>query len=654
MGCDNLNTYSFGNAEYLGNSTNNYHLLLKATSTEISNVNINTNCKIIYSSAFKDCVNLSSVEVPESVTQINSNCFENCSNLTEFEFPSSIKTVEPETFLNSGIITLTIPESVIELKEKALSGLNSLQTLTIPFVGLSQNPGIKQQKFFGAPFGYENYNEYETYDVDYTIQTSYEYQSETMSSPRVYQVMYFIPETIRNVFVTNQVEIKDEVFNSCDFLTSINFSNITTTIGNKVFYDCVNLTTLGLTNNIISFGEYAFENCSKITAIEYPSSMTTVPKGLFKNSGLTSFDFSKITAIEDEAFNGCLSLQDFELTTKLTTIGNEVFAYCESLTEIHIPSSVISLGKGVFFACTNLHTSTLPNNFTVLPERIYSGTKISTFTFGSKIIEIGGLALSGTQITEINLPQNLQKIDYSAFQFTNITSVEIPNTVTYIGSEAFSNCKLITSIRIPNSVTYVGDSAFSNCVNLVSVYIPGSVTYLGKNCLYNCSKIEYLTLPFLGTANKQEENAVFGSLFGHTTIKNSDMPVDGAVMQYTYTDYRGNFCSNWYYIPGTIKSLVVINGQDLPSAFKNYTITCAYNSVFEKTVIINEETMKYSAKFYNIFFDGTQEEWQAIENIELLESRNIYYYLEDSTGVTEGNYWRYVDGVPTIWNFETV
>ena len=42
------------------------------------------------------------------------------------------------------------------------------------------------------------------------------------------------------------------------------------------------------------------------------------------------------------------------------------------------------------------------------------------------------------------------------------------------------------------------------------------------------------------------------------------------------------------------------------------------------------------------------------ENIELLESRNIYYYLEDSTGITEGNYWRYVDGVPTIWTFETV
>ena len=91
-----------------------------------------------------------------------------------------------------------------------------------------------------------------------------------------------------------RTKIKEEVFNNCDFLTSVNLSNNTTYIGKKAFQNCLGLSTLTLGNNITYFGEYAFENCSKLTTINYPNSLTTVAKGLFKNTGLTSFDFSNI------------------------------------------------------------------------------------------------------------------------------------------------------------------------------------------------------------------------------------------------------------------------------------------------------------------------------------------------------------------------
>ena len=53
------------------------------------------------------------------------------------------------------------------------------------------------------------------------------------------------------------------------------------------------------------------------------------------------------------------------------------------------------------------------------------------------------------------------------------------------------------------------------------------------------------------------------------------------------------------------------------------------------------------------------EEWSAINigpNNTPLTSANVYYYsdnLTDEQKADGNNYWRYVDGVPTVWTKET-
>ena len=53
----------------------------------------------------------------------------------------------------------------------------------------------------------------------------------------------------------------------------------------------------------------------------------------------------------------------------------------------------------------------------------------------------------------------------------------------------------------------------------------------------------------------------------------------------------------------------------------------------------------------NIYYTGTKEDWGKIEIMEyniFLRNATIYYYSE-SEPTTDGNYWHYVDGVPTAW-----
>ena len=80
-------------------------------------------------------------------------------------------------------------------------------------------------------------------------------------------------------------------------------------------------------------------------------------------------------------------------------------------------------------------------------------------------------------------------------------SVSIPDTVTFIGNNAFSNCKNIKSIIIPNSVTVIGEDAFLKCESLKNVIIPNKLTKMLKDrwkqgAFHGCSGLEEVTWEF--------------------------------------------------------------------------------------------------------------------------------------------------------------
>ena len=53
----------------------------------------------------------------------------------------------------------------------------------------------------------------------------------------------------------------------------------------------------------------------------------------------------------------------------------------------------------------------------------------------------------------------------------------------------------------------------------------------------------------------------------------------------------------------------------------------------------------------SFFYCGNAEEWNAIEkndSTDIISAATIYYYSETQPA-TSGNYWHYVDGIPTPW-----
>lgn len=83
----------------------------------------------------------------------------------------------------------------------------------------------------------------------------------------------------------------------------------------------------------------------------------------------------------------------------------------------------------------------------------------------------------------------------SFFFATQIKNVYIPESVTRICDEAFYNCSSLTSIIIPNSVKSIGSAAFYGCTSLASVMIGNNVTSIESSAFYGCTSITSISIP---------------------------------------------------------------------------------------------------------------------------------------------------------------
>ena len=136
----------------------------------------------------------------------------------------------------------------------------------------------------------------------------------------------------------------------------------------------------------------------------------------------------------------------------------------------------------------------------------------------------------------------------------------------------------------------------------------------------------------------------------------------------------GMFCFAWdtalesIVIPGSIKTIEQGMFRDC-SALKSVTlsegITRLDSTPFMwctslKSIVIPHSVNKlgiqslYEAFFDEIFYKGTEEEWNNIESHSEPkytwnhEEATLYFYSE-SAPIEAGNYWHYVDDVPTVW-----
>ena len=183
-----------------------------------------------------------------------------------------------------------------------------------------------------------------------------------------------------------------------------------------------------------------------------------------------------VKVIGNRTFERCDSLTSINISNSVTNIGDKAFTECKSLTNINIPNSVTNIGNGAFSWCDSLSKIIIPRsvvNMNGNPFRAWNGdlhNESKAFIYENQVLF------------------NKDKTTLIAYRSKEKNYI-IPNSVTYIGNDAFFDCKSLTSINIPNSVTNIGDRAFYNCKSLTSINIPNSVTTIESGAFGGCNNI---------------------------------------------------------------------------------------------------------------------------------------------------------------------
>ena len=348
--------------------------------------------------AFIDCTELTSVTIPDSVTDIRWRAFYNCVSLK----------------------SVTIPKSVTYIDNYAFGYYDD-----------SDSFGTK--KIDGFKINYVK----NTHGHMYALKNGFTDEACLLT----------------NELDDGTLEITKYVGNSatCVIPSEIDGKKVTQ-IGYNAFSSRTELTSITIPDGVTIIGNSAFSDCTSLETVTIPNS---------------------VTQIYTRAFYNCTSLKEVTIPASVTDIGDEAFGYYydrDSWKEKKVDGFKINYVNN-----TRGHWYAIKNGFTdgdcFVVNELDDGTAEITGYAGNSATCVIPDEIHGKKVT---------RIGDSAFKDrTELTSVTIPDGVKYIFDRAFSNCTSLETVTIPNSVTDIYSRAFYNCTSLKEVTIPASVTDIG-------------------------------------------------------------------------------------------------------------------------------------------------------------------------------
>lgn len=463
--------YIFGAERYVRNGS--------CVPASLTSVTLRGNYTEIPESAFYNCTNIKSVELPKTIARIGNNAFYDCVGLERLPLTPSLveigdfaftncKSVELATLPNGiktigehalrgcdNLVELVVPDSIESFGRNCLTECRSLKSLTVPFIGKSG----EESNFIGHLFGAEK-------------------PDGNKDS---------LPESLESVIITpHYTEIPERAFFGCRALKSVKIPDDVTKIGEHAFAGCSSLSEASLPEAIVTVEESAFSGCRSITNMNFPESLKTV---------------------KERAFAGCSSLASVTLPDGIERVGASAFADTSALAEMTLPFVGERRNERTFIGHIFGAPSASQNGF-------YIPSSLKKIVLTPACTELATEAFFGcSSLASVEIPRTVTKLENSTFSgCRSLATLPVNDVTTSIGNSCFEGCASLVSIFFPASLKKIGDSAFKNCTAIETVEIPDTIETVGKNAFGGCTSLRSMKLAFIGGA--RDENTHLGYLFG--------------------------------------------------------------------------------------------------------------------------------------------
>ena len=510
--------------------------------------------------AFKSCISLGNLSIPETVNDIGRYAFYGCSQMDKMILPETLNHIGRYAFSKTKSIKIYFMAAVLpsDLEDKWDDGIGAY------YVGLNKIHENDEWVYAVTNDGTASVIKYKGNAENIVLDNIDGYAVSSIGSETFKDntslTEITLPDTLTGIYKS--------AFAGTTALGSVTIPDGVAVIDSGAF-DGSGITeiTFGENSKLKTIGSNAFANTSRLEKVSIPSGVTEIREKTFYNSGVKTvavsdsvnyigrlaFAGSKIGAI-DIPLNvteiGYSAFKDAESLAKITFADNgksmlvrdEAF-YNTAIDQIDIPANINYVGSLCFAKCKNLTAITVAEknqNYASVDGVFYNKArtkliscpagKTGSYTVSDAVISFASGAFEGSQLSEIIIPNEskLMTIGLRTFyKCDNLTHITIPDNVQSIEYYAFAYCENLEQVDVNASSQLGGiySGAFYNCAKLTGITIPDSVKEISDYAFYGCSALTNIIL-----SENSKLQGVYDHAFEYAGIENFDMPAEMTVL----------------------------------------------------------------------------------------------------------------------------
>ena len=486
----------------------------------LEEINLPNGLETIGAEAFIGCSSVETLTIPDSVTEIgddafallkamtavnvgsgleviSTNAFRGCESLKTVKFSdeSSVKTIETLAFTETGLETITLPEGLETIEDKAFETSALLAAVDLP-----ESLCVMGNKVF---------NETAIYDVQ--IEEGFVYVDKwlTQVNTGVKQLLTYLGkesgDPYYHLFQEGTVGIAAKTFMDSKSLIYIELPASVKYVGDYAFAGIDTLRRFyGNKGGLISIGEGAFSE-STVNQVELANGLETIGSYAFyktkivnKTSG--SIIPETVTSIGTYAFNDSTLWETAE-NNSVVYAGNWVVGFKGNISSVILSAKTKGISDYAFYKSSLTSISGIQNVQIIGRGAFYECAQLGMVTLSDRLTRIEDYAFYKSGIMQVNASQcfDLEYVGRSAFyRCNNLKELDLSNTkVSTIGDYAFYLCEYLENVTLPNNSSLeigVGDYAFYKCGRLKKVVLPNNVVSIGTKCFYKCVELQSVTI----------------------------------------------------------------------------------------------------------------------------------------------------------------
>ncbi len=432
--------------------------------------------------AFKECPNLTTVQMANSVMEIGAQVFYNCNNLKSINISTGLKVISGYMFTGcSSLTNIEVPEGVRSINSYGFRSCVNLETIKLPST---------LETIDGTAFN------------ECTKLANIE-----------------IAEENRNFSFENGILLGNSGTEMVIILESAIKNN-----------------TLTIPDTVTSLKSGQISGFTQITTVNIPASVTSIHAGFFQNNNITNVTIN--------SSNLKYEVIDNAIYTKASQGDIEIVRYFGNENTVTVKEGTKIIKTSCFINKTTLSQINLPNSLeSIESQALYSCRNLKSISLGANINSFNSMSIFGSQIEKIEIDEDnpnysirkgticngeeveaLYNKDGSIFispikPVGTITTYEIPSKideveVKEISNRAFHGQSKMTSMKLPNTIEKI-ERSFNMCNALESIEIPSSVREIDTSCFSNSTNLRKVII------HKQKDDisgSPWGCIYGDKAI----------------------------------------------------------------------------------------------------------------------------------------